>query len=133
MKRILFASLQLQLLWTEAITAASMVPPAGHDTPICSARSESPSTFKHQEHQLGVMNPATNYTTKYRLNGLQLAPDPFCKDPADNAWTPCEDRTLVPGEGRYYTIDTDVLFQRQEKLTRPESQSSAPRRPDSSI
>ncbi|KAI0459457.1 hypothetical protein F5B21DRAFT_303025 [Xylaria acuta] len=106
-----------------------MVPPAGHDTPLCSARSEAPSTFSIKNiryslqdppvlahFQLDVTNPATNYTTKCNLDGPQLAPGPLGKDSVEDMWTPCENRAVAPGEERYYTVDTDVLFERQSKL-----------------
>ncbi|KAI1423927.1 hypothetical protein F5Y12DRAFT_496621 [Xylaria sp. FL1777] len=111
------------LLWARAARAT---PPAGHDTPLCSARSEAPSMFSVKSigyslqnpptvaHlQLDVTNPATNYTTVCRLDGPQLTPGAVS---VDDMWTPCENRTVAPGEERYYTVDTDVLFERNSKL-----------------
>ncbi|TGJ85275.1 hypothetical protein E0Z10_g3480 [Xylaria hypoxylon] len=125
MRRMLFTSLRV-LLWVQAVAA---IPPAGHDTPLCSARSEGPSMFSIKNiayslrnppidaHlQLEVTNPATNYTTRCNLDGPQLTPGSTGKGSVDDMWTPCENRTVVPGEERYYTVDTDVLFDRNSKL-----------------
>jgi len=116
----------LALAWAYVARA---IPPAGHDTPLCSARSEAPSMFSVKNisynlrsppsaaHlRLDVTNPATNYTTKCDLDGPQLAPGPAGKPSVGDMWTACEDRTVAPGEERYYTVDTDVLFHRESKL-----------------
>ncbi|KAJ2987918.1 hypothetical protein NUW58_g4245 [Xylaria curta] len=126
-KRMLFISVQILLLAQAA--GAFRVPPFGHDTPLCSARSEAPSMFSIKNikyslrdppttalFQLDVTNPATNYTTKCNLDGPQLAPGPPGKDSVADMWTPCENRTVAPGEERYYTVDTDVLFERKSRL-----------------
>jgi hypothetical protein len=128
MKHMLSIALQA-LLWAQAAVAIMMVPPAGHDTTLCSARSEAPSVFsikniKYQlrnpptiaHFQLEATNPATNYTSRCNLDGPQLTPGPSRVVSVDDMWTPCEDRTVTPGEERYYTVDTDVLFDRKSTL-----------------
>ncbi|KAI1356459.1 hypothetical protein F5Y01DRAFT_78198 [Xylaria sp. FL0043] len=128
MGAMLVASLEILLIL--GVQAASAIPPAGHDTPLCSARSEAPSMFSISNIAYSMQNPpttahlrldvtnlATNYTTICNLEGPQLIPglDPDSV-PVENLWTPCENRTVVPGEARYYTVDTDVLFERNSKL-----------------
>ncbi|KAI8635261.1 hypothetical protein F5Y19DRAFT_469131 [Xylariaceae sp. FL1651] len=123
------AGLRALLCAQAAVAVKIMIPPAGHDTPLCSARSEAPSMFsvrniKYQlrnpptiaHFELDVTNPATNYTSTCNLSGPQLAPGPIGKGSVTDMWTPCENRTVLPGEDKYYTVDTDVLFDRQSKL-----------------
>ncbi|KAI1478795.1 hypothetical protein F4774DRAFT_410499 [Daldinia eschscholtzii] len=103
------------------------VPPAGHDTPLCSATSEAPNTFNVRNIkyalrnpplvgrlQLDVTNRATNVTTHCDIAGPQLTPGPFRPGNPDELWTSCDGEDEPPeGEERYYTVDTDVLFDRK--------------------
>ncbi|KAI1150607.1 hypothetical protein F4825DRAFT_452289 [Nemania diffusa] len=117
MKRILFISLS-QLLWAQAVVAMSMILLAGHDTPLCSARSEAPSMFSIRNiryslqnpptmahFQFDVTNPATHYTTRCSLDGAQLTPAPSGNGSVDDMWTPCENRTVAPGEERTFCLN----------------------------
>ncbi|KAI8959228.1 hypothetical protein F5Y11DRAFT_362069 [Daldinia sp. FL1419] len=101
------------------------VPPAGHDTPLCSATSEAPNTFSVRNIkyalrnpplvgrlQLDVTNRATNVTTHCDIAGPQLTPGSFRPGDPDEFWTSCDEE---PPEGseRFYTVNTDVLFDRE--------------------
>ncbi|KAL7629707.1 hypothetical protein AAE478_001230 [Parahypoxylon ruwenzoriense] len=110
----------------KAIFLAHAVPPAGHDTPLCSATSEAMNTFTVQNIkydlrnpplvgrlQLDVTNRATNVTTRCDIAGPQLTPGHYGEDNTEDLWTSCDNRPETPEGGeRYYTIDTDVLFDR---------------------
>ncbi|KAF3066466.1 hypothetical protein GL218_09008 [Daldinia childiae] len=103
------------------------IPPAGHDTPLCSATSEAPNTFNVQNIkyalrnpplvgrlQLDVTNRATNVTTHCDIAGPQLTPSQFESGNPDELWTSCDEDVEPPaGSERYYTVDTDVLFDRK--------------------
>ncbi|KAI0134973.1 hypothetical protein F4814DRAFT_443800 [Daldinia grandis] len=103
------------------------IPPAGHDTPLCSATSEAPNTLNVRNIkyalrnppligrlQLDVTNRATNATTHCDIAVLQLTPGQFGSGSSDELWTSCdEDDEPLAGSKRYYTISTDVLFDRK--------------------
>ncbi|KAI1413775.1 hypothetical protein F5Y13DRAFT_188745 [Hypoxylon sp. FL1857] len=108
------------ILWAQAI------PPPGHDTPRCSATSEAPNTFNVQNIkyqlrnppiigrlQLDVTNRATNVMTHCDIAGPQLTPGLYGKDNPKNLRTSCDETTEPPeGSERYYTVDPNVVFDR---------------------